>query len=235
VLSPDEIAIVELSCRVAGTATLAMLPVGIGLAWLLSRPRLRGKVFLDALVSLPLVVPPVVTGYLLLVTLGHNGLIGRWLETRLGIVVAFDWKGAAIASAVMALPLLVRAVRLSMEGTDPGLVQAARTLGAGPVRAFVTVTLPLAAPGIVAGSVLAFARSLGEFGATITFVGNIAGRTRTLPLAIYRDLQTPGGETDAVRLVVLSLLLAFAALAASELLARRLMGGRESDDAHTRR
>jgi molybdate transport system permease protein len=196
-------------------------PLGILAAWVLARLRFPGKNFLDGLVHLPLVLPPVVTGYLLLVLLGRNGVLGAALNKYLGIVLAFNWKGAVLAAAVMSFPLLVRAVRLSLEGVDQGLEAAARTLGAGPMRVFFTVTLPLMVPGIITGLILAFARSLGEFGATITFVSNIRGQTQTLQLALYTLTQVPGGETGAMRLCVLSVLIAMAALICSEILARR--------------
>jgi molybdate transport system permease protein len=175
----------------------------------------------DGLIHLPLVLPPVVIGYLLLVLFGRKGVVGAWLHDAAGITLAFDWKGAALAAAVMAFPLMVRAVRLSIEGVDRGVEAAARTLGAGPVRVFFTVTLPLVTPGILTGLILAFARSLGEFGATITFVSNIPGETQTLPLALYNLTQVPGGELGALRLCVVSVVIALAALVASEGLARR--------------
>lgn len=213
---------VALSLQVAGWAVAVSLPVGILTAWALARGRFPGKPLLDALVHLPLVLPPVVIGYLLLVLLGRNGVIGGPLHTHLGITLAFTWQGAVLAAAVMAFPLLVRAVRLSLESVDPGLEAAARTLGAGPVRVFFTVTLPLMAPGILTGTLLAFARSLGEFGATITFVSNIRGQTQTLPLALYTLTQVPDGETGAMRLCILSVLIAVAALVVSETLARHM-------------
>jgi molybdate transport system permease protein len=199
----------------------ASLPLGILAAWVLARLRFPGKNVLDGLVHLPLVLPPVVTGYMLLVLLGRNGVIGAALYKYLGIMLAFNWKGAVLAAAVMSFPLLVRAVRLSLEGVDQGLEAAARTLGAGPLRVFFTVTLPLMVPGIITGLILAFARSLGEFGATITFVSNIRGQTQTLPLALYSLIQVPGGEMGAMRLCILSVLIAMAALVCSEVLARR--------------
>jgi molybdate transport system permease protein len=198
------------------------------MAWVLARLRFPGRSLLNAVVHLPLVLPPVVTGYVLLILFGHNGVLGRWLETHIGFTFAFNWKGAALASAVMGFPLLVRAIRLAVEAVDPKLEAAARTLGAGPGDVFVSVTLPLIAPGIVAGTLLGFARALGEFGATITFVANIPGETQTLPIALYSALQVPGGEIHALRFVMLSLLLAIAALAASEyfsrIVQRRLRG-----------
>ncbi len=213
---------IMLSLRVATTAVIASLPLGIVVAWLLARRRFPGKELLNGLVHLPLILPPVVVGYLLLVTLGRNGTVGAWLFDTFGITLAFTWKGAAVASAVMAFPLMVRAIRLSLESIDPRLEQAAWTLGASPPWIFATVTLPLALPGILTGIILAFARSLGEFGATITFVSNIPGETRTLPLALFSLVNTPGGEQGALRLVIISIVLAMLALAVSEVLARRI-------------
>lgn len=207
-------------------AIAAALPPAFALAWLLARGRFRGKVLLDALVHLPLVLPPVVTGWMLLVAFGANGPAGRFFAQVFGLTFMFRWTGAALAAAVMALPLMVRAMRLSIEAVDRRLEGAARTLGAGPWRTFLTVTLPLTLPGILAGLVLGFARSIGEFGATITFVSNIPDQTQTLPLAIYAALQQPGGESIVVRLAVISVLLSLAALVASELLARRSGHGR---------
>ena len=211
-----------LSLRVAFWSVTLSLPFGLATAWLLARCDFYGKTLLNGLVHLPLVVPPVVVGYLLLMTFGRRGLLGAWLHDSFGITLAFTWQGAALAAAVMAFPLMVRAMRLSLEAVDRRLEAAARTLGAGRAGAFLTVTLPLMAPGILAGAILAFARSLGEFGATITFVSNIPGETRTLPLALYSLVQTPGGEAGALRLTVIAVSLALAALAASELMARRL-------------
>ena len=225
-LTADEWAIVALSLRVSLVAVAATLPVAYALAWLLARRRFPGRILLDALVHLPLVVPPVVTGWVLLLLFGRNGPIGSWLEAQFGITLVFRWTGAALAAAVMALPLMVRAMRLSIEAVDRRLVDAARTLGARRWRAFLTITLPLSAPGIAAGAVLGFARSLGEFGATITFASNIAGQTRTLPLAIYRGLQLPGGEALVTRLSLISIVLSVAALVVSELLVRRSAGSR---------
>jgi molybdate transport system permease protein len=220
-LTPVELEAFRLSLWVSGWAVAGSLPVGILLAWILARRRFPGKSLLDGLVHLPLVLPPVAIGYLLLVLLGRRGIIGEWLYETLGITLAFTWKGAALAAAVMAFPLLVRAVRLSFEGVDQKLEHAARTLGAGPVRVFFTVTLPLVTPGIITGLILAFARSLGEFGATITFVSNIRGETQTLPLALYTLTQVPNGELGAMRLCLISVLTSMVALIASELLARR--------------
>ena len=221
VLSAEEWGIVLLSLKVGGVAVLAVLPLAFALAWLLARGRFPGKLLLDALVHLPLVVPPVVTGWMLLLAFAPAGPIGGLLERWFGVTVLFRWSGAAIAAGVMALPLMVRAIRLSLEGVDRRLEQAARSLGAGPVRTFATVTLPLALPGVLAGSVLGFARALGEFGATISFVSNVPGETETLPLAIYSALQVPGGEGQVLRLAAVSIAIAFIALLASELVARR--------------
>jgi molybdate transport system permease protein len=220
-LTDVEIEALRLSLWVSGWAVTVSLPIGILVAWVLTRMHFPGKSLLDGLVHLPLVLPPVVTGYLLLVMLGRKGLIGSILYKYLGIVLAFNWKGAVLAAAVMSFPLLVRAVRLSLENVDQGLEAAARTLGAGPIRVFFTVTLPLMLPGIITGLILAFARSLGEFGATITFVSNIRGQTQTLPLALYTFTQVPEGETGALRLCLLSVLIAMTALVCSEMLVRR--------------
>jgi molybdate transport system permease protein len=216
-----ELDIVLLSLKVALWSVLASLPVAIAIAHLLARHDFPGKSLLDAVVHLPLVLPPVVVGYFLLVLLGRRGPLGAWLEEWFGVVVAFRWTGAAIACAVMGFPLMVRAIRLSIEAIDPRLGAAAETLGAGRLGVFLTITLPLALPGIVTGVLLAFARSLGEFGATITFVSNIPGETQTLPLAIYALTQVPGGDEQALRLCVLSIILSLAALIASEALVRR--------------
>ena len=217
-----ELEALRLSLWVSMWAVLGSLPPGIFIAWVLARKQFPGKTLLDGAVHLPLVLPPVVTGYLLLVVMGRKGLLGGWIFDLTGISFAFDWKGAALAAAVMAFPLLVRAVRLSVEAVDLGLEEAARTLGAGPVRVFFTITLPLVIPGILTGAILAFARSLGEFGATITFVSNIPGETRTLPIALYSLIQMPGGEIGALRLCIIAILVSLFALIASEFLARRL-------------
>ena len=222
-LTPLETEALALSLRVAFWSVLLSLPLGIAIAWLLARRDFLGKQLVNGLIHLPLVLPPVAIGYLLLLLFGRRGPLGIFLYASFGITVAFTWKGAAIASAVMAFPLMVRAIRLSLEAVDRRLEAAARTLGAGPTRVFLTITLPLALPGVLTGAILSFARSLGEFGATITFVSNIPGETRTLPLALYTLSQTAGGEAGALRLVVVSFLLAMAALIASELLARRLL------------
>ena len=221
-LSPLELEALALSLRVALWSVLTSLPVGLLVAWLLARREFFGKTALNVVVHLPLVLPPVVVGYLLLVLLGREGPLGRLLYEMFGVRLPFTWEGAALAAAVMAFPLMVRAMRLSLESVDQRLEAAARTLGAGATGAFLTITLPLMAPGIVVGALLGFARSLGEFGATITFAANIPGETRTLPLALYTLTQTPGGEAAALRLTVLSVALSLAALAASEYAARHL-------------
>jgi molybdate transport system permease protein len=221
-LNTEEWSALLLSLRVSLWSAAIMVLPGVGLAWLLARKKFPGKVLVDALVHLPLVLPPVVVGYLLLLLLGRRGWIGRWLYDHWDVQIAFTWKAAAIASAVMGFPLLVRAARLAIELVDIRIEQAARTLGSNPWRVFLTITLPLALPGVLAGMVLAFARSLGEFGATITFAGNIEGVTRTLPVAIFTYTQVPGGEGPAMRLVVISIVISLAALVGSELLARRI-------------
>lgn len=220
-MTGHEWAIVRLTLLVGGAAVAAALPVAFGLAWLLARGRFPGKTLLDGVVHLPLVVPPVVTGWALLLAFAPAGPLGRLLDAWFGASVLFRWTGAAIAAGVMALPLMVRAIRLSLEAVDRRLEQAARTLGAGRARAFATVTLPLSAPGLLAAAVLGFARAIGEFGATITFVSSVPGETETLPLAIYAALQRPGGEAAAWRLAAISVALALVALVASEALARR--------------
>ena len=220
--SPLELEALALSLRVALWSVLFSLPVGLFVAWLLARREFFGKGALNAVVHLPLVLPPVVVGYLLLVLLGREGPLGQALYRLFGVSLPFTWQGAALAAAVMAFPLMVRAMRLSLETVDRRLEAAARTLGARPFEVFLTVTLPLTAPGILVGALLGFARSLGEFGATITFAANIPGETRTLPLALFSMTQTPGGDTQALRLAALSVLLSLAALAASEYTARRL-------------
>ncbi len=218
--SHDEIAAIWLSIRVAAWAVAAGLIPAILCALLLARCRFRGKTLVDAAIHLPLVVPPVVTGYLLIIVLGRNTLLGSLLE-QLGIKFSFNWKGAVLASLIMSFPLMVRSIRLSMEAVDRGLEAASRTLGAGRLRTFLTVTLPLSLPGIITGAVLGFARSLGEFGATITFVSNIPGETQTMPLALYTFTQTPQGEIMAARLCAVSITIAIAALAMSEMIARK--------------
>ena len=221
-LTPEELTAVLLSLKVAFVATLGSLPFGVAIAWLLARKDFPGKALLDALVHLPLIIPPVVTGYLLLLLFGRRGVFGGFLAETFGIVFAFRWTGAALACAVMGFPLLVRAIRLSMEAVDPKLEAAAQTLGAHPLLVFLTVTLPLSLPGLLAGLVLSFARAFGEFGATITFVSNIPGETQTLPTAIYSFIQVPGGDAMALRLTVISIAVAAVALVCSELLARRM-------------
>ena len=229
-LSGQEWDIVLLSLKVSAVAVGLTLPFAFGLAWVLARRRFPGKILLDGLVYLPLVLPPVVTGWLLLLAFGNNGPVGRWCAAWLGLSFMFRWTGAALAAGVMALPLMVRAMRLSIEAVDRRLEGAARTLGASPLRVFATITLPLSVPGILAGTVLGFARSLGEFGATITFVSNIPGETRTLPLAIYSALQVPGGEDIVKRLALFSVVLSLGALMASESLAR--WAGRPEKGSH---
>ena len=209
-----------LSLRVAGWAVLISLPLGIAVAWLLARHRFPGWAVVNGLVHLPLVLPPVVVGFVLLLLLGRQGPLGAWLDDWFGITLAFTWQGAAVAAAVVSFPLMVRAIRLSIEGMDRRLETAARTLGAPPAWVFVSISLPLMAPGVLTGAILAFARCLGEFGATITFVSNIPGETRTLPLALYTYTQVPGGLDGAFRLMVIAIVIAFAALVGSELLAR---------------
>lgn len=221
-LGPAEWQAVALSLRVSFWATLASLPLGLLVAYALARWQFPGKWLLNSLVHLPLILPPVVTGYLLLMSFGRRGPVGAFLENTFGIVFAFHWTGAALAAAIMAFPLMVRAMRLAIEAVDPKLEQAASTLGAGRCRVFVSITLPLIAPGIIAGSILAFAKAMGEFGATITFVSNIPGQTQTIPSAIYAFLQVPGGESTAGRLVIMSVVIAMAALLLSELIAQRV-------------
>jgi molybdate transport system permease protein len=220
-LTPAELGILGLSLKVAFWSMLASLPVALGLAYLLARHEFPGKMLLDGVVHLPLVLPPVVIGYLLLVAFGRRGPVGAFLEEQLGIVLAFRWTGAALASAVMGLPLAVRAMRQAIEAVDRRLESAAATLGAAPLAVFASVTLPLALPGVLNGMLLSFARSLGEFGATITFVSNIPDETQTLPLAIYALTQVPGGDAQALRLCLVAIVLSLAALVASELLLRR--------------
>ena len=211
-----------LSLRIGVLSVVASLPLALACAWLLARRDFTGKSLFDGIVHLPLVLPPVAVGFTLLVLFGRNGVIGAWLYGQFGLTFAFNWKGAALASAVMAFPLMVRAMRLSLELVDERLEAAARTLGAGRWRVAATITIPLMAPGILSGVILAFARSIGEFGATITFVSNIPGQTRTLPIALYTLTQVPGGDQAAWRLAILSILLALAALIGSEIIARRL-------------
>ena len=221
-LSPAEWQAVTLSLRVAFLATVLSLPVGIFTAYALARWSFVGKQVLNGIVHLPLVLPPVVTGYLLLLTFGRRGPVGEFLEQTFGIIVAFRWTGAVLAAAIMAFPLMVRAIRLSIEAVDPKQEEAASTLGASRVWVFMTVTLPLILPGILAGSILAFAKAMGEFGATITFVSNIPGQTQTLPSAIYAFLQVPGGEASALRLVIIAVVIAMGALLLSEVVSKRI-------------
>jgi molybdate transport system permease protein len=222
-LSPDEWQAVALSLKVSFWATVLSLPLGVLVAVALARWQFPGKALLNGLVHLPLILPPVVTGYILLITFGRMGPVGGFLYDTFGITLAFRWTGAALAAAVMAFPLMVRAIRLAVEGVDPKLEEAAATLGASRPVVFLTVTLPLILPGVIAGAILAFAKAMGEFGATITFVSNIPGQTQTLPSAIYAFLQVPGGDASAFRLVVISILLAMGALVLSEWLARRVV------------
>ncbi|MGD9809969.1 MAG: molybdate ABC transporter permease subunit [Sphingobium sp.] len=220
-LSPAEWEILTLSLRVSLVAIAIAAPMAFAIAWLLARADFPGKVLIDMLVHLPLVLPPVVTGWALLLLLGPHGAIGRWLDQWFGVVLVFHWTGAAVAAGVMAFPLMVRSMRLAIEGVDRRLENAARTLGASRLHVLRTVTVPLCLPGIAAGSILGFARSIGEFGATITFAANIAGETRTLPLAIYNALQAPGGEATVGRLAAISIIVSLVALFLSELMVRR--------------
>jgi len=222
VLTDYEWAALVLSLKVAGYATLWLLPIGIVLAWVLARTSFVGKGLIDSLVHLPLVLPPVVIGYLLLISMGRQGFIGQWLYQVFGLSFSFSWRGAVLACIVIALPLMVRSIRLSLESVDQKLEQAARTLGASPLRVFFTITLPLTLPGILTGVMLAFARSLGEFGATISFVSNIPGETQTIPLAMFTFLETPGSEMEAARLCVISIVIALGSLFTSEWLSRRM-------------
>ncbi|TQP77013.1 molybdate ABC transporter permease subunit [Vibrio cholerae] len=221
-LSDYEWAALALSLKVAGYATLWLLPIGILLAWVLARTAFIGKGLIDSLVHLPLVLPPVVIGYLLLISMGRQGFIGQWLYQVFGLSFSFSWRGAVLACMVIALPLMVRSIRLSLESVDQKLEQAARTLGASPMRVFFTITLPLTLPGILTGVMLAFARSLGEFGATISFVSNIPGETQTIPLAMFTFLETPGAEMEAARLCAISIAIALGSLFISEWLSRRM-------------
>jgi molybdate transport system permease protein len=220
-LTPAELDALRLSLSVAARSVLFSLPFAVLIAWLLTRGRFAGRWLLDALVHLPLVLPPVAVGYVLLLVFGNNGPIGGWLNRNLGIHVAFSTAGAALATAVMAFPLMVRSIRLALENVDPGLEAAARTLGAKPMDRFLTITLPLMWPGVIAGAVTAFAAGLGEFGAVITFVSNIPGITRTIPLALYTAIQSPGGDDQALRLAAMSFVLGLIGLVLAEMLARR--------------
>jgi molybdate transport system permease protein len=221
-MTEEEWTAVRLSLLVAVTATAASLPLGIAVAWLLARGRFWGKGLVDTIVHLPLIMPPVVTGYLLLILFGKRGPIGSFLDQAFGIVFAFRWTGAALACAVMGFPLMVRAIRLSIEAIDTRLENAAGTLGANPLWVFATITLPLCLPGVIGGAILSFAKAMGEFGATITFVSNIPGETQTLPSAIYTLTQIPGGDAGALRLTAVSIAISMAALLGSEMLARRV-------------
>jgi molybdate transport system permease protein len=221
-LTPMELEALRLSLWVSCWSVAVSLGPGILIAWILARKQFWGKSLLDGLVHLPLVLPPVVTGYMLLLLMGRQGVLGHQIHKWTGLTFVFDWKGAVLAAAVMAFPLMVRAIRLSIEAVDQGLEQAARSLGAGPLDVFLTVTMPLTLPGLFTGVILAFARSLSEFGATITFVSNIPGQTRTLPLALYTLTQVPDGEAGALRLCIISVVVALAALMVSEGMARRM-------------
>jgi molybdate transport system permease protein len=221
-LGPAEWQAVQLSVQVSFWATLASLPLGILVAFALARWEFPGKQLLNGVVHLPLILPPVVTGYLLLLTLGRRGAMGQFLENWFGLVLSFRWTGAAVAAAIMAFPLMVRAIRLAIEAVDPKLEDAARTLGASRPWVFATVTLPLILPGVIAGTILAFAKAIGEFGATITFVSNIPGQTQTIPSAIYAFLQVPGGQEAAGRLVLVAVIIAMSALLLSEFIARKV-------------
>ncbi|MBZ9908669.1 molybdate ABC transporter permease subunit [Mesorhizobium sp. BR115XR7A] len=226
-LTPDEWNAVRLSIKVATVAMLASLPPGIAIALLLARAQFWGKTLLNGVVHLPLILPPVVTGYLLLLTFGKRGPAGAFLAEHFGVVFSFRWTGAALACGVMGFPLMVRAIRLSIEAVDRKMEAAAGTLGANPLWVFGTITLPLILPGLIAGAILSFAKAMGEFGATITFVSNIPGETQTLPSAIYTFTQVPGGDEGALRLTLISIIISMAALVASEVLARRV--GRRMD------
>ena len=230
-LTPDEWGILQLSLKVAFWSVLCSLPLAVGIAVLLARCNFPGKSMFDAIVHLPLVLPPVVIGYFLLLLLGRRGPLGAVLDEYFGIIVAFRWTGAAIAAGIMGFPLMVRAIRLSVEAIDNGLEAAARTLGAGRWRVYLTITLPLALPGILTGALLSFARSLGEFGATITFVSNIPGETRTLPLAIYTFTQVPGGDAAALRLSIIAIALSVLALMLSEWFVQRAQRRAKGQDA----
>ncbi|MGB1972899.1 MAG: molybdate ABC transporter permease subunit [Vibrio toranzoniae] len=220
-LSEYEYQALMLSLKVAGFAILWLIPIGIGLAWLLAKKQFFGKSIVESFVHLPLVLPPVVIGYLLLVMMGRQGIIGSWINEVFGIVFSFSWKGAALACVVVALPLMVRSIRLSLETVDSKLEEAAATLGASPIRVFFTITLPLMLPGIITGTMLSFARSLGEFGATISFVSNIPGETQTIPLAMYTFIETPGAEMEAARLCAISIVIALGSLMLSEWLNKK--------------
>ncbi|MDA0128683.1 molybdate ABC transporter permease subunit [Vibrio sp. MarTm2] len=228
-LSDYELEALMLSLKVAMYSVLWLIPIGIFFAWVLAKKQFVGKSLLDSFIHLPLVLPPVVIGYLLLITLGRQGVLGQWLYNAFGVSFSFSWKGAVVACLVVSLPLMVRSVRLSLENVDTKLEQAAATLGASPLKVFFTITLPLTVPGIITGTMLSFARSLGEFGATISFVSNIPGETQTIPLAMYSFIETPGSEMEAMRLCVISIVIALASMIASEALTRfssKRLGGR---------
>ena len=228
-LSDYELEALMLSLKVAMYSVLWLIPIGIFFAWVLAKKQFVGKSLVDSFIHLPLVLPPVVIGYLLLITLGRQGVLGQWLYNALGVSFSFSWKGAVVACLVVSLPLMVRSVRLSLENVDTKLEQAAATLGASPLKVFFTITLPLTVPGIITGTMLSFARSLGEFGVTISFVSNIPGETQTIPLAMYSFIETPGSEMEAMRLCVISIVIALASMIASEALARfssKRLGGR---------
>ncbi|MGF1722405.1 molybdate ABC transporter permease subunit [Vibrio kyushuensis] len=220
-LTEYELSALVLSIKVSTVAVVVSLPLAILAAWILARIEFRGKALLDSVIHLPLVLPPVVIGYLLLVAMGRQGFIGQWLYQTFGVSFSFSWQGAALASAVVSFPLMVRAIRQSIESVDTRLEQAARTLGSSPWRVFATITLPLTAPGIISGMIIGFARSLGEFGATITFVSNIPDETRTIPLAMYSFIETPGAEFQAMRLCIISIVIALASLIASQWLTKK--------------
>lgn len=211
-LTDYEIQAVQLSLKVAGVAIVWLIPIGISFAWILSKKEFPGKSVLDSLIHLPLVLPPVVIGYLLLISMGRQGVIGKWAYELTGITFSFSWRGAALACIIVSLPLMVRSIRLSMDSVDQRLEQAARTLGASQLKVFFTITLPLVIPGVISGTMLSFARSLGEFGATISFVSNIPGETQTIPLAMYNFLETPGAEDAAMRLCIISIVISLASL-----------------------
>ncbi|MDN3660022.1 molybdate ABC transporter permease subunit [Vibrio agarivorans] len=215
-----EVQALILSLKVASYALVWLIPIGISLAWMLSRKQFFGKAIVDSIIHLPLVLPPVVIGYLLLITMGRQGAVGGWLLKHFNIVFSFDWKGAVLACIVVALPLMVRSIRLSLDNIDRKIEFAAATLGASPFKVFFTITMPLMLPGIITGSMLAFARSLGEFGATISFVSNIPGETQTLPLAMYSFIETPGAEVEAARLCAISIAIALLSLLISEFMQR---------------
>ncbi|PMH41443.1 molybdate ABC transporter permease [Vibrio sp. 10N.286.49.B3] len=220
-LTPFEQQAIYLSLKIAAVSILWLIPLGIIIAWLLARKTFIGKTLVDSIIHLPLVLPPVVVGYLLLVVMGQQGVVGSWLAKHFGIVFSFSWRGAVLACIVVALPLMVRSIRLSLESIDVKLEQAARTLGASPVKVFFTITLPMMLPGIITGTMLSFARSLGEFGATISFVSNIPGETQTIPLAMFNFIETPGAEMQAARLCIVSIIIALLSLLLSEWLSKK--------------